>query len=303
MTEISLPVSITYDTSGTTPIPDIIAALQAADAAIQDAVSLLPSFIDGLKIDHSTVRVRLLSQESPLKELFIVGIIAALQSDLQREVPQLVEEVLNVDIPAGYDSIITFVVAIVLVYGASFLKDAAIKAVEDSALRRQLSNMIEQLGKSTNKTPEEIKRILDAKYGAPNSVKRIANTVGKFFTPSQREGAKAVTFDRERIDPEVIREVPYPDEFSAKEDFERYQSFNDVRLEIHAQDKDKINTGWAAVPVGLSERRLKMKLVEPVLASDIWTKSTIFGDITLVSKLSATGYIPQEIHLLRIIDK
>lgn len=302
MAEISLPVSITYDTSGTTPIPDIIAALQAADAAIQDAVSLLPSLINGLHIERSTVRVRLLSQESPLRELFVVGLVAALQPSLDGKASQVIESLFDVDIPDDYDSIVTFVAAVVLVYGASFLRDAAIKVVEDGALRRQLDSMVNQLAQSTKKTPEEIKKILDTKYGSPGPVKRIAKTVGKFFKPSQREGAKAVTFDRNRIEPEVIREIPYSDEFSAKEDFERYQAFNDVQLEIHAQDKDKISTGWAAIPVGLSDRRLKMKLVEPVSASDIWTKSSISGDITLVSKLTATGYSPQEIHLLRVND-
>ncbi len=214
----------------------------------------------------------------------------------------MIESLFDVDIPDDYDSIVTFVAAVVLVYGASFLRDAAIKVVEDGALRRQLDSMVNQLAQSTKKTPEEIKKILDTKYGSPGPVKRIAKTVGKFFKPSQREGAKAVTFDRNRIEPEVIREIPYSDEFSAKEDFERYQAFNDVQLEIHAQDKDKISTGWAAIPVGLSDRRLKMKLVEPVSASDIWTKSSISGDITLVSKLTATGYSPQEIHLLRVND-
>ena len=67
---------------------------------------------------------------------------------------------------------------------------------------------------------------------------------------------------------------------------------NDVTLEIHAQDKDKINVGWAAIPKGLSESRLKMKLVDPVTSADLWTKNTVKGDITIVSKLTGDGYVP-----------
>ena len=300
MTDLKLPVSITYDTSGTTPIPEIALALQAADIAIQDAISLLPSLFDGLHVENSKIRIRSLSQESPLREFFVVGLVTAAQQSMQPGASRLLEDLFNVNIPSEYDSIVTLVVALVLVYGASFLRDAALKVVEDGALRRQLDGLITSLSLSTGKSKDEIRKILDAKYGSPGPVKRLTKAIGGFFTPSQIEGAMAITFDRSRLDPEVIQEVPYRQEFSENKDLERYQMFQDVTLEIHAQDKDKINTGWAAIPVGLSDRRLKMKLVEPVTASDIWTRSRVVGDITIVSKMTASGYVPSEIHLLRL---
>lgn len=58
MASISVPLSIVYDTKGATPLADVIAALQAADIAINDAVSLLPSFVNGLHIENSRVNVR-----------------------------------------------------------------------------------------------------------------------------------------------------------------------------------------------------------------------------------------------------
>lgn len=56
MVEFRVPLSIVYETSGATPIMDVVAALQAADAAIQDAISLLPSLIDGVQIEQSQIR-------------------------------------------------------------------------------------------------------------------------------------------------------------------------------------------------------------------------------------------------------
>lgn len=300
MAELRLPIQITYDTKGTTPLADVIAALQAADTAIQDAISLLPSLIDGVHIERSQINVRSLSQESPLRELFMVALIVAFQDDLKTEVPPVLEDLFRVNIPDSYDSLVTVVTMIVLFYGASFLKDAAVKAVEDGALRQKLDNIVAQLSANTGKSPEEIGKILDAKYGKPATGKRLAKAVQRFFIPSQREGGVPISFDRELVEPAVIREIPFADELDEKEDFERYESHNDVTLEIHAQDKDKINTGWAAVPKGISENRLRMKLIEPVTAQDIWTKDTIKGDITIVSKLTGDGYVPTEIHLTRI---
>lgn len=300
MATLNVPLSITYQTRGLTPIPDVIAALQAADAAIQDAASLLPSLIDGMKIEQTQIHVRALSQESPLRELFLVTLLVAFQDDLQSEIPPVIEDLLRTKIPDSFDSIVTIVTMIIVFYGAAFLKDVAVKASEDGALRRQLDNLISQLADSTGKTDDEIRKILDAKFSKPGPVKRLAKTVGGFFRPSQREGAAAIIFDRTRVEPDVVREVPYAEEFAEKEDFERYKSYSNVPLEIHAQDKDKSSTGWAAVPLGITEQRLRMKLIEPVTAQDVWTRDTIKGDITIVSRLASDGYIPQEIHLTRV---
>ena len=224
----------------------------------------------------------------------------AFQDELNAEIPPMLEDLLRVDIPDSYDSIVTVVTMIVLFYGAAFLKDAAVKLAEDGALRRQVNNLIKQLAERTGKSPDEIRKALDAKYASPGPVKRLAKAVHGFFLPSQREGGVPIHFDRERVEPEVIKEIPYAEEFDQKEDFERYESHSGVTLEIHAQDRDKNNTGWAAVPKGISDHRLKMRIIEPVTANDLWTKDTVTGDITVVMKLTANGYVPVEIHLTRI---
>lgn len=300
MAEITLPLSITYETKGVTPISDVIAALQSAEIAIQDAISLLPSIIPGVHIEQSSINVRRLSQESPLRELFAISLIVAFQDDLNGEIPPMIETIFNVKIPDQYDSFVTVMTMMVLFYGASFLKEAAVKTVENGALRRQVDALIEQMSKTTGITEEQVKAIFDAKYSKPGPVKRLAKAVRGFFVPTQREGSVPVTFDRERIGREVIREVPYPEEFKDKEDFEKYTPHHEALLEIHAQDKDKINTGWAAVPVGITDRRLRMKLVDPVTAHDLWTKDAVKADIIVVSKLTADGYVPSEIQITKV---
>ncbi len=300
MAEITLPLSIEYETKGITPISDVIAALQAADIAIQDAISLLPSIFPGLHIEQSSTNVRRLTQESPLRELFGVTLLVAFQDDLKSEIPPMIETILNTKIPDHYDSIVTVVTMIVLFYGAAFLKDAAVKTVENGALRRQVNSLIEQMSKSTGMTEEQVRAIFDAKYSKPGPVKRLAKAVKGFFIPAQREGSVPVNFDRKRIERDVIREVPYPDEFKDKEDFERYTPYYGAELEIHAQDKDKINTGWAAIPVGISDKRLRMKLVEPVTAHDLWTKDAVKADVIVVSKLTADGYVPSELQIMKV---
>ncbi|WP_158528590.1 hypothetical protein [Sinorhizobium meliloti] len=285
-----------------TPIGDVITALQAAEIAIEDAVSLLPSLLPGVHIENSSINVRSLSQESPLRELFALTLIVAFQDDLKTEIPPMIEKLFDIRISEQYDSIVTVATMIVLFYGAALLKDAAVKTLENGALRRQVDALLAQMSEATGMSEERVRAIFDAKYSKPGPVKRLAKAVRGFFVPTQREGGVSVIFDRNRVHRDVIREVPYPQEFKDKEDFEKYTPKYGATLEIHAQDKDKINTGWAAVPRGITDRRLRMKLVEPVMAPDLWNRDHVTADIIVVSKLTADGYVPSEIQITKILD-
>lgn len=222
------------------------------------------------------------------------------QKDLTESVPPLVEKLLNVDLPQESDGLITVVTMIVLFYGAGLLKDAASKAMTDGALKKQIDEITADLSRRTGKSEKEIRAALDAKYAKPGTVKRLAKAVGGFFTPSQIEGGVPVNFDGQVVKSEVIREIPYAANFDEPREFDRYEPHHDVTLEIHAQDRDKATTGWAALPVGLSDKRLRMKLIDPVKSSDLWGRDKVVGDITLVKTLTADGYAPSLIHLTNI---
>ena len=83
-------------------------------------------------------------------------------------------------------------------------------------------------------------------------------------------------------------------------DFDRYKPFENVTLEIHAMDRDKGATGWAAVAADFSEKRLKVRVMDPISPSDLWGIETVQVDGVLVSKLTADGFVPAEIQITAI---
>lgn len=302
MAEINLPLSIVYDTQGVTPIQDVIEALRAADFLSQDAISLLPSLIDGLSVEECSLNVRVISQESPLRELFLVALIVTFQDDLSSEVPPMLEDMLKVTISEQYDSIVTLVFMIVPFYGASFAKDAALKAIENHKPRKMLAELTDQLCAETGKTKDEIEAILEARFAKPSAIKRLVGQSKKFFLPSHRDQNAPILIDRKGIDQETVRDVPYTSANDKDSDFDKYKPMDNVELEIHATDRDKSATGWAAVAPMIGERRLKMKLIDPVSPDQIWGRDNVSADIVLVSKLTSDGYQPFEIHLTALRD-
>lgn len=298
MATLTIPFSVTYQTEGVTPIRDVVAALQAADSAIHDGVSLLSSFVPAIVVEGVQVNLRSVSQESPLREAIFLALYVAAQNDLEREVPQLIQEVFGYDV-SEYKTIVTLVVMIVIFYGAAFIKDLAVKAASESDVRNQLEQLISELSERTGRTKDEIKRVLDAKYNRPKLVKRLIVTARDFFLPSHREGGTDIIINDRRIDERTVRDIPISGD-DVGPDLDRYRSFEDVQLELHAQDRDKTKVGWAAVPAGLSDRRIKLRIIPPLTAKDLWGKDHVIGDGVILSKLTSDGYKPSEIHLTHI---
>jgi hypothetical protein len=123
-----------------------------------------------------------------------------------------------------------------------------------------------------------------------------------FFLPSRREGSSPVVIDKRRIEPPVISQIPFPEQIEGKEDFEKYDVYDGVEIILHAQDRDKNATGWAAVVSDVSEKRLRLKLIDPIRPRDLWGKDRVTGDVVVVSKLSGDGFSPSEVHLMRVDD-
>lgn len=301
MTEIRLPLSIVYETEGVTPVSDVIAALQAANEISKDVVSLLPSLFEGLKIEASSLNVRSLTQESPLREYFLLALVVAFQDDLKAEVPPVIEDLFSVRISDDYDTLVTVIFMIVVFYGASIAIDAIKKAFTPSLPKAKFDELIQVLAVETGRPAQDIRNIFEAKFAKPAATTRLLNQVSQFFAPSQKARNAPVRFDRDTIPSETIREIPYSGfGDQEKQDFSKYKPLAGVELELHAQDRDKASTGWAAVCPSVSPDRLKVRIIEPVQPSDLWQRDRITADVVIVEKLTAHGYQPTELQITAV---
>ncbi|MEQ1934924.1 MAG: hypothetical protein ABL962_13780 [Fimbriimonadaceae bacterium] len=298
---VNLPINISYETRGTTPIRDVVAALQATDGLVQDAVALLPSLLGGADVRLISLSVQQLTQQSPLREILIAAVFIAAQDALEDGVVAAVEALSGQELPSDYYTLLTVIVLVVLFYGVGLARDVLGGAVSEGPAKRQLNAMIDDLSQRTGRPGEEVKRILDAKYDKPGPVRSLVRNALSFFIPSKREGNAGISVGDIRIEPRIVDDVPFADQLSDEQDFERFKPYDGATLELHAQDIDKSKTGWAAVPKGISRKRLRLRLMPPVEPSALWGKSRVVGDIVIISKATAGGFVPTEIHLTSII--
>jgi hypothetical protein len=299
MVQITLPFSVEYRTEGQPTVQDVIIALQATDALMRQTVELLPSFVNGLRIESSSLNVREISHGS-LKEIFGVALFATFQDELEAEVPKMLESIFGVNISEDYDTIVTVVFLVVVFYAVSLAKDALAKKMENHKSRMMLDELLSVAASQTGKSRYELQQILDARYQKPNSLSGLITSAKSFFTPSKRSSDASIIVGKRILDRDLVRDVPLDSEAADIKDFSRYQPYQDVELCLHAQDRDKPNTGWAAVAPSISPNRLKVRVVDPVKPSDLWQRDQVKADVVVVEKITANGYRPTEIQITAI---
>tara|TARA_R110000868_G_scaffold27661_18_gene104673 strand:+ start:8118 stop:9032 length:915 start_codon:yes stop_codon:yes gene_type:complete len=301
MPELFLPINITYDTRGLTPVRDVISALKSADELIRDASSLIPSLVPNSDVQLRGVSVKRLSQESPLREILVATLWVSSQDDIEVGVTTAIKAVAGYDVPDSYQTLLSLAVVLVLFYGVELANNLITKAVKEGPARRQLNAIIADMAQKTGQSTDAVKRILESKYSKPGLVKTLVRHSLAFFIPSKREGSARIQVGDVRIEPEIVNDVPFTGQVDEDQDFTLFKTYDGLSLSLHAQDMDKSKTGWAAVPDGITDRRLKLKLITPVEPSQLWGKSKVIGDVVIISKMTSRGYEPAEIHLSSII--
>ncbi len=81
--ESSLRHVIEYDVESYPTVSALAESLIANERLVKEAVLLLEAFAPGLIVENTTVSVRRIVQESPLKQMLVAAIVTAVQPKLR----------------------------------------------------------------------------------------------------------------------------------------------------------------------------------------------------------------------------
>lgn len=294
------PFSVRYLTDDPVAIRDIIESLQGVETILGEMANVLPDFVDGLLVQKIEVRVRELAQESPLRELFVVALFLAFQKDLEKEVIGGIEHATGYHVPSNLDTIVTVLALILVFYGVGAIKDLVVGKVVAGPSERMLDGLVSELSADTGKSPEYIRKRLDDRYGDKTLWKRLANATSRFFGPSKRQHSAAMEVNARSIDHDTVKDVPAQYLIEHESDERPTRPFTNVALELHAQDKDNSGKGWAAVPRGITDQRLRLKLMPEVSPSEVWGHNLVHGDIHIVYEKVGLDLVPKVIQLDKV---
>jgi len=133
--QVDIPFSITYRTPNPVPIDEVIDSLLSAKTVVEEGGNNFSWFFEGLKVERVTVGVRSISQESPLRELFLVSLIVAFQDDLELGVSELVKQLTGEVVPQNLEALVTVIVLVGVFYGVAYVKDLLAESAKNSPVR------------------------------------------------------------------------------------------------------------------------------------------------------------------------
>lgn len=297
--EVVVPIRLNYLTGKPVPIPEIIASLQSMEVVLTEAAQNLPFAVQGLKIQKTEVGIQEITTGS-LREYFILALVFSFQEDLRQTIPPMFEDVTGMEIPANWEPIVVLVTLIAVFYGAGFVKDMISDRVRDTPVRQTLDGLIEDLAKRSGRSPAEIRKYFDDRYKPKSKIKQLAANAVSFFRPAKSQSNAPIEVGDQLLSEEVVRDAPESYVYEEAAKTETAQPYYNQDLEIHQMDRDRDKSGWAAIPLGLHDKRLPMKLMDGVSPDQLWQQDRIKGDIMLMSRRVGLEFIPSEIHLMKI---
>jgi hypothetical protein len=302
MAEYRLPHEVYYEITERVSVSDVIDSLLGIEDLLTEVGPLLEACVPGLVVERIEVDVREISQSS-LKELLWAAIFVAYQTDLEKDVPNLLENLFGTKVGHEYPTIVTILFLLLTFYGLDFVYKRLAKIAEGSRIKEQLDGLIAEAANHCGISEARIRQILEERY-VRGRMRRLVQASLKLFQPSKAHGNVGIRVSGRRIEPKLVADVPSGAQMLEFEEPPPTRSLTDVEIELHAQDVDHTRQGWAAVIPSVSKRRVRMELYPPIMPVDLYTRTRVRGDVLAVYRESQKGEMePCLYHLVRLIDQ
>lgn len=304
--ELAFPHRVDYR-DGTASIDEIIENLKAQKRLLEEGVKVLELSLPDLNIEAMHIRVVQVASGSLITE-FLILLYGAYQEDIQANVIGGIEAMFGTDIPPEYEALVTLVTLAVVYFIARYAYDAVRQKKQDRPASTHIEgdyNTVINIISDKINVPASV--VESAVHDAvPASRRRsLIKSVTKFLRP--REDGRTSPVEVKgvgEISPETLEEYPSDSELAEIDDSKNIDVPNAV-LDIRAVDRDKNNTGWAAVIIGDKrfKKRLPMDLYPTINAETLAKKERVTGDLIIEGERKSDGtFRPKRIHLLSVKD-
>lgn len=304
--ETSLNHFVEYDLDGISSVAAVAESLLANERLAKEAALLLEALIPGLVIEQTTVSVKRVVQESPLKEAFVVALVAAFQPKLEHDMPKIITDLTGVVVPEHYHTLLSLFVMIIAIYGISKAIDLLFPGRGKKELDGNYKKLVLVAGDLIQVPPAQIETAVRARYSG-RRISQVSSLVRGYFAPTLGRGkARIVAPNGSEISAPALMEIPQLAIPQTIEDSERTETQfeNNKRIILHAMDRDRGKLGWAAHIPSLFEDRVPMKLDKTIDPATLFTKRQIIGDVLVVYTIDEGGNrLASELHLLRIRER
>lgn len=300
---VSLPYAITYTTQKDVPISIVARNLLAHEVLILDTVDMLTGLYPSLAVEKTTIRVRSVTNNSPLKELIALTMVVSFQDDLVKEVPDLIEKLTGHAVPESIDSLVTLLAVLIVSYAVMEAIQRIYPGKDIAKLKEEYERKIAMVSDRFGMEKADIEEYLEQKY-QEEQPKSLLKAISDFILPARLESDVSInTVDDEvLLDPDVVRAIPPV--LDAAGDSSDSFPLEATFMEIHRSDRDQNRHGWRAVVPEVSDKKVRLILGDAIKPTDLYGSTSIIGDLAVYKETDSVGELqPKTYHLSRVIRR
>lgn len=307
--EAVLNHGVEYEITDSVSVEDLVKSIEANARLMRASGNLLSELVPGLTLDVRKISVLSLSQQSPLKELFALSIFITYQDELEQEVPDLITSLTGSEIPDEYDKLVTVLVMLVAIYGISKAFDLLFPGRSSKNLQETQQSLISRAASILSVSSQRILAALEILFTG-RSRRSLVNASQKMFAPTRNysgaliksSGGEILVPQSATRDAQSAAGLPFAEEVENAPMISS-EMYRNVRIILHAMDKDRNRRGWAGHCPDLFDERIPMHLEKTLKPESIFGKDEIRGDILLMSEENDEGIIsPKEFLLIQTIE-
>ncbi|WP_313666187.1 hypothetical protein [Shinella sp.] len=302
--EITLKHGVEYDIVEPVAVDDLVKSIEAHARLMTATTELLEKLVPGLEIEAKRVSVLQLSQQSPLRELFAFSVVITYQKELEKEVPALIESFTGVELSDQYDTLVTVLVMLVAIYGVAKAFDLLFPGRSKENLAEAQESLAKRAAAMLGTTYQRVVAAVEVIFtGRSNRV--LVGASQKVFAPTRNHPQASIRDDRQQVlvspsatrDAQAASGLPY--EPDTTDDPVSHSEFHrNVRIVLHAMDRDRKKRGWAGHCPDLFDDRIPMHLEKSIDPEGIFGKDEVRGDILLTSEEDEDGKMQPKEFLL-----
>lgn len=310
--DFRVPHEVTYEFEGRATVSEVAKALTAQEKLFREALLVVEECFPEIEIEHVSVAVREVVQNSPLRHRIEGFIVAALSPGLTEDMPaDILQTVFGLDVPDSYDGFVTLLILVVGLWGAEKviqrLKRAK-ESYEQAALEKRENALAEERRRLTEEAAQKASIPEDQLVEALAKVlaKRPVS-VGKqamdFLGPARRHRATAVRLPGgTSIGEETVQALPSDLEMASYQPSTDTVPYEGVTVKFHAHDKDNPKR-WAATIAEVAEGRKALHLAPDIDAEALFTREKVKADVLVTFVLdNEDEYQPSVYYLARVYD-
>ena len=298
--EVIVNQQIYYSNKEWVPIGEIADSLLALEKLIKSSPDVIEQIFPGVLVQRVDVYINELRSDSIWEDL-VVKFIFGSQENFDEQISNFRKKI-GMEFLDKHPNVLGAIIgAMILGSGLAIYDSMQDKEPEKATIEANNNTIINIGAGEIEFDADELKAIIKGAIAKNPEISEAAVDVVK---PAKRDPEAQIVINNHEglsISPGSITAMPK--EKPQEEETEVIEDFENLELEIRATDLDSTKRGWAAVPVDLTDKRVRLQLDPTIDPEELLKRRSVVGSATVIFLQKGEKKVPKLVFLRSVQEE